>query len=384
LFHLKADKDISIFLIQQMCPFSDAWTAPPPELLDSLVEPLRAAEGVPALGLAVVRGSSVVGLGVTGHRQAGSTNPVRSEDCFHLGSNTKAMTATLLAVLVEQGKIRWTTTVGDVFPTLRDGIRSGFRSVTLSQLLTHQSGLPDDTMPDPILWPQICALSGPIVEQRRRLVELVLSRAPAAPPGSRFQYSNAGYTIAGAMAEMVAGLSWEDLMARHVFAPLGMTSAGFGSPGAPGADNQPWGHTGDGYRPVPPGPAADNPPVIGPAGTVHSSLRDWAAFASLHLRGARGEGGLLLRPETFQHLHRAPLGNYNAEGRLYAHGWVVVPWARAGGTALAHPGTNTLWYATIWLAPARDTAFLIATNCGGDVGFRACDATIDAASRRYL
>lgn len=362
----------------------EARAAPAPESLDSLVEPIRAAGGIPALGLAVVRGVSVVGLGVTGHRQAGSMNPVRSGDHFHIGSNTKAMTATLLAVLVEQGKIGWTTTIDDVFSSLRDGIHSDYRSVMLSQLLTHQSGLPDDTMPDPILWPQICALSGPIVEQRRRLVELVLSRTPAAPPGSRFQYSNAGYTIAGAMAETVAGLSWEELMAQHVFGPLGMTSAGFGPPGAPGATDQPWGHTSDGCRPVPPGPAADNPLVMGPAGSVHSSLQDWAAFASLHLRGARGEGGLLLRPETFQQLQRPVPGNYTAEGRLYAHGWVVAQWARAGGTALGHAGTNTLWYAIVWVAPARDLAFLAATNCGGDAAFRACDDAIGAASQRYL
>jgi CubicO group peptidase (beta-lactamase class C family) len=173
-------------------------------------------------------------------------------------------------------------------------------------------------------------------------------------------------------------------MAQYVFGPLGMTSAGFGPPGTPGATDQPWGHASDGCRPVPPGPAADNPPVIGPAGTVHSSLRDWAAFASLHLRGARGEVGLLLRPETFQQLHRPMPGNYTAEGRLYAHGWVVAQWARAGGTALAHVGTNTMWYAVIWVAPARDVAFLAATNCGGDGALRACDAAIDAASQLYL
>ena len=363
---------------------SESDRGPAPESLDSLIEPIRASAQIPALALAVVRGSSLVGIGATGHRQAGTTNPVTPGDRFHLGSNTKTMTATLLAVLVEQGKIGWTTTIGDVFSSLRDGIHSDYRSVTLSQLLTHQSGLPDDTMPDAILWQQIRALSGPIVEQRQQLVELVLSRTPAAPPGSRFQYSNAGYTIAGAMAERVAGLSWEELMAQHVFSPLAMTSAGFGPPGAPGETDQPWGHTSDDCRPVPPGPAGDNPPVIGPAGTVHSSLLDWASFASLHLRGAHGEGGLLLRPETFQQLQRPVPGNYTAEGRLYAHGWVVAQWARAGGTALGHAGTNTLWYAIIWVAPARDVAFLVAANCGGDAAFRACDAAIDAASQRYL
>ena len=93
-------------------------------------------------------------------------------------------------------------------------------------------------------------------------------------------------------------------MQERIFRALGMTSAGFGAPGGPGSTDQPWGHAENTLRPVPPGPNADNVPVIGPAGTLHCTLADWGKFAALHGRGARGDAGLLLRPETFQQLHR--------------------------------------------------------------------------------
>jgi len=188
-------------------------------------------------------------------------------------------------------------------------------------------------------------------------------------------YSNYGYVIAGAMAEHAADAEWEELMRRVLFRPLSMTSAGFGPPGR----GEPWGHTEDGCRAVSYlADAADNPAVLGPAGTVHDTLADWAAYAALHLRGARGEAGLLLGTEGFRQLHR----DHFTQG--YALGWGIVQRGWAGGSALTHAGSNRLWYAVIWLAPARDAAFLTATNCGADHGFRACDAATAAMIRAYL
>lgn len=345
-----------------------------PEPLDALLEPIRAAHGIPALAGAFVRGSDLVALGAVGVRVLGMPEHVQPADRFHLGSCTKSMTATLLAVLVEAGKLTWEATVGDVFADLRLKIHPGYHRVTLRQLLSHRGGLPDDRTPDPTIQPQVRALSGPIIQQRRDYVALVLARAPASEPGTRMVYSNAGYVIAGAFAEQVTNQEWEALMRSMLFQPLGMASAGFGPPGV----SQPWGHTQSGCQPVSPGPEADNPLVIGPAGTVHSSVADWGRYAALHLRGARGESGLLLRPESFAHLHR------DAFRQEYALGWGLAQRSWAGGLALTHGGTNTLWWAVIWLAPARNAAFLAAVNCGAESGFRACDSAVGAMIRRFL
>lgn len=345
-----------------------------PESLDGLLEPIRAAHRMPALAGAFVRGSDVAAIGATGVRRAGADDRVQLHDRFHIGSCTKSMTATLIALLVEQGKLSWGATVADVFPDLLGKIHTAYHKVTVVHLLSLRSGLPDDRSPDPAIWPQIRALTGPIQQQRRALTELVLSRAPVAEPGSRMIYSNFGYAIAGAFAEQVTGQAWEDLMRQMLFGPLGMTTVGFGSPGF----TQPWGHTPAGCHPVSPGPDADNPLAIGPAGTVHCSMSDWARYAALHLRGARGEPGLLVGTESFRRLHRDEFG------QGYALGWGVVQRGWAGGTALTHGGSNTLWYAVIWLAPVRNAAFLAATNCGSQGGFRACDAAVGAMITKYL
>jgi CubicO group peptidase (beta-lactamase class C family) len=256
------------------------------------------------------------------------------------------MTATVAARLVEQGKLRWETTLAEAFPQLKQAIHSDYHTVTLRQLLYHRAGLPEDRAPDPALFLRLRSLKGEMRRQRLDATKLVLEKKPASVPDAQFAYSNFGYMVAGAMLEQVAQRSWEQLLQEHLFKPLRMRAAGFGPP------KQVAGHNGK-----PPQPRQfDNPPVLGPAGRVHCSLRDWAAFARLHLRGARGEKTTLLRPESFAALHADPY----RQG--YAMGWGV----RQMDTKriLLHAGSNTLWFAVIQLEPERDRFYLCATNWG--------------------
>jgi CubicO group peptidase (beta-lactamase class C family) len=271
------------------------------------------------------------------------------------------------------GKLNWDSTIGEILADQREKIHTDYHAVTLEQLLCHRSGLRADRTPDRIIWPKVRALSGPILQQRRALVELALAKKPAAAPGTRHQYSNYGYTIAGAMCERVTGKSWEDLLRDELFVPLEMNTAGFGPPGNPEAVDQPWGHivSGTTWTPISPGPQADNPPVIGPAGTVHCSLTDWAKYATFHLRGARGEEPRL-PANAFEKLHTPIPG----DEEQYAFGWIVTDREWAGGKALTHAGSNTMWFAVIWLAPNRNAVYLAATNAGRDTAFQACDAAI--------
>jgi CubicO group peptidase (beta-lactamase class C family) len=197
---------------------------------------------------------------------------------------------------------------------------------------------------------------------------------PLSVPGTTYLYSNLGYVIAGAMAEKTMSSSWEDLISKYVFEPLGMKSVGFGGMGTPGEIDQPWGHGADG-KPVPRnGPAVDNPPVLGPAGTVHCTLGDWAKFVSDHLRGARGEKALL-EPAAYKTLDTSPFGGE------YALGWLVVQREWGGGTVLTHAGSNTMNYAVVWISPKRNFAVLIATNQGGPAAAKACDEAAGALIR---
>jgi CubicO group peptidase (beta-lactamase class C family) len=330
--------------------------------LSGVLEAVRAKHGLPALGAAVLKGGKVVAIGAVGKRRAGGTEAVTVDDRWHLGSLTKAMTATLLARLVERGRLSWGTTLGEAFPDLAAKMHPGYRAVTLERLLTHFGGAPADVPPE--LWSELWRMQGTPTQQR---LTLVRGLTPEKPGPDAFLYSNAGYALAGAMAEAREGKPWEELLKIYVLAPLGMTSAGFRAP----EGRNPWGHV---WRegkavPVPPGPQADNPPGIAPAGAVHASLRDWAKFALLHLAGARGDARLL-KPQTFSKLHMAPLG------QVHGMGWIIVnrPWAK--GRALTHAGSNTMWYAVVWLAPEKDFGVLVATNLGGGPAEAATDEAV--------
>lgn len=350
-----------------------------PALLDSLLRPILSKHGVPALAAAVTSSDAILAAGAVGVRRHGSPEPVTLEDRFHLGSCTKSMTATMLAILVEQGRLSWDRTVETAFPDIAPRLREPYRAVTVEQLLLHRSGMPEDRAPDMTFF-QVLTLSGPIQEQRRKTVEIVMSREPAAAPGTAFLYSNAGYVVAAAMAEEAMDRSWEDLMTDLLFKPLEMKSAGFGPPGTPGVIDQPRGHMGSGTSMnfLEPGPLADNPQVLGPAGRVHASLPDWAKYARFHLRGARGQSAPILSGEGFARLHS------DALRQDYALGWGHSERDWAGGVRLAHDGSNTLWYAVVLLAPRRDRAILVVCNSGSSAAEEAVDETAKVLIERFV
>jgi CubicO group peptidase (beta-lactamase class C family) len=342
-----------------------------PDKVDDLLQPIRQKHNLPALGGAVVTGQGLEAIGAVGVRKAGTDVAATTDDQWHLGSDTKAMTAVLIGRLVERGKLKWGTTIGEVFPDLAAAWPRAFKEISLLHLLSHRSGLPAN-----LPWGLI-PRTGFIREQRLAALEAAASVKLLSEPGAKYLYSNLGYVIAGTMAEAAADSSWEELMKAMVFDPLGMKDAGFGGVGTPGKIDQPWGHTADGKPVSANGPEMDNPPVLGPAGRIHCSLADWALFVSDQLRGARGEKALL-EPGTYRVLQTPPFGGD------YALGWMVVDREWGGGPVLTHSGSNTMNFAVAWLAPRRDFAVLVVTNQGGDIAAKACDEVASALIGSWL
>jgi CubicO group peptidase (beta-lactamase class C family) len=325
--------------------------------VSALLAPVVEKHQLPGMAGAVVRDGKTVAVGVAGVRTRGKPDEITAADRFHIGSDTKAMTALLCGILVDEGKLKWNQTLGKTFPELKKSMHRQYQDVTLEQLLTHRGGAPGAIEKDD-LWGQLWQHKGSPTSARRLLVQGVTAKPPEAAPGEKFIYSNAGYSIAGYMAEKVTGKSWESLMRDKIFRPLGMTTAGFGAPGTPAKNDQPRGHKTDG-TPVEPGPGADNPVAIGPAGIVHCSIGDWARFAAANLPSRKVQ---LVKPETLKKLHTPAAGL-----PPYAMGWIVAggqPWA--GGPALTHAGSNTMWFAVVWLAPEKDFAVLVACNQAND------------------
>lgn len=367
-------RSIAALLCVQFLAFSTrADAVQPPRDISAELRTLVVQNNVPALFGGIVDASGLAALGAAGVRRKGSPFLVTKDDKVHLGSCTKAMTATLIALLVEDGVMSWSDTVGEAFPELRQSMNAKWQPVTVTQLLTHCGGTPKELRFDG-LWDRLWYSLDPPLQQRLELVRGVAARAPAAPPGTKFIYSNAGYAIAGAITERKTGASYEDLMRERLFEPLGMTTAGFGAPGSTGRVDQPRGHTDKGES-VEPIHGADNPPAIAPAGTVHCSIADWGKFVKLHLDAAMGNPRMLTA-ESFEKLHTAA-GGLRPE---YGMGWGIVSRDWAGGEVLTHNGTNTMWFCVVWLAPRKGLAVMAACNQGG----KKAEQTVDEAARMLI
>lgn len=350
--------------------------------LGSALEPIVAKHHVPGMAVLVLRGDTIVAEGVAGVRKNGSPDRLTLNDRFHLGSDTKAMTATLIALLVEEGKVQWTTTLGELFADSVKDMQPEWKSVTLQQVLAHRAGFPANLG----LMQRVFSAGSQqtLPEQRRTAVAKALAQKPENPPGKTFVYSNVGYILAGAVIEKLTGRPWEDVIRERLFRPLGITNGGFGAPSISGKLDQPWGHEANGK---PAAADSDNPPLYGPAGTAHMTIEDWSKFIALHLRGDPANphaGANLLKPDTYATLH-TPLA-----GEEYVAGWLVTqrPWAKGSrpgdiGRALTHSGSNTVWFCTVWLAPETDFAVLIMCNQGGDKAAAACDEAAGAMIKAF-
>ena len=322
----------------------------------------------------VLRGDHIIAQGVAGVRRKGSPELVTLDDQFEICSCGKAMTATLVAMVVEEGKLNWDTPLSEIFADSEQPIDPAWKQATLWQVLTHRAGLRDHLVR---FLASTFFDSGDFTARRRRFAEKLLRHPPSSPPGSTFVYSNADYIVATAAIEKVTGRAWEDLMRERLFAPLGITTGGFGPPGTPGRVDEPWGHGrrpliyfdrfGKGDAPFDPGSSsADVPLVWAPVGLVHMSAPDWAKFVAWHLRGDRAnpqQKASLLTSETFARLHEAAIGEE------YAGGWLVGtrPWAKGArpgdtGRVLFHVGDNGRWNCVVWIAPEIDFAIVIACN----------------------
>lgn len=301
----------------------------------------------PGIVAAVIDEEGVRAIGAAGVRRQGSPEMITIDDLVHIGSNTKAMTSTMLATLVQDRTFAngWDTTIAEVFPELVSAIHQDYHSVTLSQLVRMRGGIARDAED----W-YAHSNNPDIAERRYSILRDNLATSPAGTAGEDL-YSNLSYMIAGAMAERLTGKSWEVLMQERLFTPLGISNAGFGPPGTQGGGDQPWGHGPDGTSGWVPN-QYDNNPALGPAGTVHISIEDWAKFVSLWFTN---------KEPTI--LDRSILTELSApESGEYAAGWYVVQRNWAGGTALNHDGTNTYWYSTLWIAPERGLAYVAVAN----------------------
>jgi CubicO group peptidase (beta-lactamase class C family) len=333
------------------------WFAAAPAFAEDLDKVLASAmEGTktPAMAVLVIRDGKIDGEAVRGVRRNDGADPARIDDVWLIGSDAKPMTATLIARLVDRGVLSWDAPLSQMLPDLAATMRPEYRSVTLVQLLSHRAGLPHDTS-DMAFFATFFTDKRSMPAQRLAYLDRALREAPIAAPGTTFNYSNTGFLIAAAIAERKTGVSYEALMRREVFGPLGMSSVGYGTTHA----GQPIGH----QKGMPISkPEDSNPLMFAPAGNMHMSLRDWAKFCMDQLAGARGQGKLLTAASYTMMQTRLP-------GAASGLAWGVQDTIGGRkGPVLMHAGSDGNWNALVALFPASGSGVLVATNSDEDMG----------------
>jgi D-alanyl-D-alanine carboxypeptidase len=181
--------------------------------IDKLVTDTLARTGVPSASVAIVKDGQIVYVKAYGNAKLDPKTPAAPGMRYSIGSISKQFTAVAILLLQEQGKLALDDKVAKYISNLTRG-----SEVTIRQLLSHTSGYQD-------YWPQDYVMK-PMLEPitARKIMDTWARKPLDFEPGTKWQYSNTNYVIAGAIVEKVAGMPFFKFLQRKIFAPLGMTS----------------------------------------------------------------------------------------------------------------------------------------------------------------
>lgn len=257
--------------------------------LDRYVAQVMKEFEVPGLCVAVVKDGKVLVAKGYGVRELGKPTPVDSKTLFGIASNTKAFTATALALLVEEGKLQWDARVVEYLPWFQLSDPYVTRELTIRDLLVHRSGL--GLGAGDLLWWPPSDYDRKEIARRLRFIPLATSFRSA------YAYDNVLYLIAGEVIEAVSGLSWEEFVQRRILDVVGMTTSNVRHSEAETGANRATTHARiDGVVRVVKPFASDN---TNPAGGINSNAEDMAKWMLVQLDSGRVAGGKrLFSPRT--------------------------------------------------------------------------------------
>ncbi|MEL7110579.1 MAG: serine hydrolase domain-containing protein [Pseudomonadota bacterium] len=335
---------------------------------------VRAHTETPGLSMAVADSEGRVRVFVSGTRSNQNSTAVRPSDSWHIGSNTKALTALLFARLAEENIVDWDQPLPTFFPDLKSQIDPGWNTITIKDLFSHRSGMRS------IISSDVDLLSdAPLTDLRQTGVVVLLGKPPSRKIG-KFHYSNLNYVVAGAAIEAALSrefsreVSWEEAMQTYIFDAVPNLKArmgwGFGPPEHVEGHKE---HIFKSPVPVGKGEAADNHPVLGPAGTLHAAPGPHALLLAEFLR---------MDPSFLPRHQRDILWEPYPDDEIeYAMGWSIDIHTEYGPIYI-HNGSNTYWYSVAIIAPDLDRAVVVNANLGieyliTDLAFSALRVPLD-------
>ncbi|GBR44391.1 serine hydrolase [Gluconobacter roseus] len=326
--------------------------------ITTTVEHARLAFDVPGIAVAVVQDGEVVFSRGYGRRaQDSASAPVDTRTMFAIGSNTKEFTATALAQLVDQGKLKWNDRIIDHMPEFRVADPSITRDFRVSDLLTHHSGMglgAGDLM---------------LFSHSTFTRPEVLAGLPFMPFTASFRseyaYNNLLYVVAGALVERMTGQSWEEVVQKHLIDAASLPACQ-STPPVKGQTNV---ATGEGESTVLPERSALRLPAVAPAGGIWCSADGVARWAQTYLNGGRAPNGQQIFSQTSRDALWAPHGLLplpdtadatKTHFRAYGYGWFMEDFF--GLKRVWHTGTIGGMVSYVTFLPERKSGIVVLTN----------------------
>lgn len=303
---------------------------------------------IPEISYAVADSKTTLEIAAIGRHSVNLSDTASLNDRFHIGSNTKAMTAFVIAKYVEKGKLTWSTKFFDIYPEWKTHSKEEYYNITLQDLLSHRARIqPFQGYNDPV----IPDFKGTKQEKRKAFGKFVLTVSAVDFDSIHpFIYSNADYTLATLMLEKVTKKSWEQLVEKVLNQDLKL-NVKFSWPENQKAKDT-WGHSFENDKLM---PVASN---VGqhldytePSGDLNIKLPDYVKFIQLNLQGLKGNNNYLTS-ETYQFIHKGIEG--------YALGWYNI--YEAGKDLSTHSGTVGTYYTLVHIDRINGKAYIIFTN----------------------
>lgn len=330
--------------------------------LDAYVEKAMQDHDVPGLAIAVVRNDSLIYAKGFGVRRLGSPERVNENTLFAIGSASKSFTAAALAMLVDEGKVKWEDPATKYLPGFQMYDPYVTRELTVRDLLSHRSGLARGDL----MWYGSSY-------SRQEILDRVRYLKPSWSFRAQFGYQNLMYLAAGEVAARVSGMSWDDFIERRIFQPLGMTASSTSIRKLAGQENvaQPHTRIEDTVRVVP----YRNIDNIAPAGSINSSVVDMAKYARFQLNQGKWNGKALITGGSHAEMwtpHTViPLVGFwkavapGAHLSAYGLGWFLQDYR--GRFVVQHGGNIDGMSANVALLPEEKTGVVVLTNLNGAI-----------------
>lgn len=335
--------------------------------LDRYIEAARQAWDVPGLSIAIVKDDSVVFAKGYGIRELGRADRVDERTLFAIGSSSKAFTTFALAMLADEGRLKWDDPATKYLPSLELYDPYITRHLSVRDLVTHRVGIQRADQ----LWYGTPYDRDEVVRRARHAGQLHGFRAD-------FGYNNLMYIAAGQILPAVTGTSWDDFIRQRIFTPLGMRTSGTRNAELRGQPNVAAAHLKtDAGTTVIPWRNLDN---AGPAGSIHSSALEMAQWVRLQLNEGSHGGQKLVSAEAAREMHRpqtimrlspwpdspGPVNRLMVPGTnfmMYGLGWFLQDYR--GRKVVGHGGSIDGMRAQVALVPEERLGFVILTNLDG-------------------